>query len=320
MSALPSLIGAGFKILSRGSRSTVIQKPGKAPQVVPNNSPILTGQPAGGGASSVPGGVAESLLGGAEAVSDAVLGAGEFFGSLLAPDQGGVSQPGFAEPSPTSTSPTGGTGGVSTEEARMRRALAEQQARRQQQFENRQAQKAAEQAAKQFEQQHELAAELGRSQAAAQKARARAAQGQARAAFEAAAGQRTLAEAQAGRVRQQTALGQQLGEQFPDLFESITEGGLGETETDAIENIRAAREAEIEQGFQDALNTQLARLADRGLGGSSFALTAALGAERGEQSTRTELGGEIGELQLGQAQQRRQQNLQLLQSLLGSVF
>lgn len=120
----------------------------------------------------------------------------------------------------------------------------------------------------------------------------------------------------------------QLLDQLMAAQGSVGPGGpVGNPFQAGIDKIAASRRAEIGQGFDDALNTQMARLQDRGLGGSSFALTAAQGNEAREQQALSDLSGDIGALEIrGQeaamsmADRQRQQQLQLLQSLLGSVF
>ena len=89
-----------------------------------------------------------------------------------------------------------------------------------------------------------------------------------------------------------------------------------------IDKIEAARTAEINRSSQEALNTSLARLQDRGLGGSTFALNAATGAERDKQSSLNDLSGQIGGLDIQgvrAGQQQQQSQIQLLMQLLNGT-
>lgn len=100
-------------------------------------------------------------------------------------------------------------------------------------------------------------------------------------------------------------------------------GGAGNPFQAGIDKIAASRKADIEQGFEDSLNTSLARLQDRGLGGSTFSLTAAQGNEAREQQALSDLSGDIGALEIrGQeaAMQQQRENLKMLMNLLGGVF
>lgn len=104
-------------------------------------------------------------------------------------------------------------------------------------------------------------------------------------------------------------------------------GPVGNPFQEGIDKIAASRRAAIEEGSQDALNNSLARLQDRGLGGSSFSLNAERGAERDEQAALSDLSGDIGALEIrGQEaamsleDRRRQQQFQLFSQLLGQVF
>lgn len=104
-------------------------------------------------------------------------------------------------------------------------------------------------------------------------------------------------------------------------------GEAGNPFAEGIKKIEQSRRAEIEEGSEDALNNALARLQDRGLGGSSFGLTAELGAEREQQASLNNLAGDIGALEIrGQeaalnlADKERQRQLEFLQKILGSTF
>ena len=113
---------------------------------------------------------------------------------------------------------------------------------------------------------------------------------------------------------------------FDQLLGGGISGGLGDGGnpfSDAISKIEASRTAKLEEGNTNALNSALARLEDRGLGGSSFAGNQIQGSERNLQAGLNDLSGDIGELQIKGIQAGQQQQLdqlKILSQLLGGFF
>lgn len=83
-----------------------------------------------------------------------------------------------------------------------------------------------------------------------------------------------------------------------------------------IDKIEQSRTAAINRSSDEALNTSLARLQDRGLGGSTFALNAATGAERDKQSSLNDLSGQIGGLDIQGVQAGHKQQMDQIQILM----
>jgi hypothetical protein len=65
----------------------------------------------------------------------------------------------------------------------------------------------------------------------------------------------------------------------------------------------ASRRGEIDEAFQNTTNNAMARLQDRGIGGSTFALTAQQGAERQRQHNLNQLQDQLLSQRVGVQQQ-----------------